>query len=96
MLCDGLEGAFERFAGVPEKFLFGQMESVVVSEDCLAGGGLVLNAEFLRFAAHWDFRPRSRRPTGADEVQGGAAAGAFRAGRARGATGCEGGWPIPP
>ena len=26
------------------------------------GGGLVLNAEFLRFAAHWGFLPRSCRP----------------------------------
>ena len=28
-----------------------------------AGGGeLILNAEFLRFAAHWGFMPRSCRP----------------------------------
>ena len=31
--------------------------------DGRAGGGeLVVNAEFLRFAAHWGFRPRSCRP----------------------------------
>ena len=62
VLCGGLEGAFERFGGVPEELLFDQMRSVVVSDDRLAGGGLVLNAEFLRFAAHWGFRPRSCRP----------------------------------
>ena len=62
VLCRGLEGAFERFGGVPEELLFDQMRSVVVSDDRLAGGQLALNAEFLRFAAHWSFRPRSCRP----------------------------------
>ncbi len=62
VLCSGLEGAFERFGGVPEELLFDQMRSVVVSDDRLAGGGLVLNTEFLRFAAHWGFRARSCRP----------------------------------
>ncbi len=62
VLCRGLEGAFERFGGVPEQLLFDQIWSVVVADDRLAGGGLVLNAEFLRFAAHWGFRPRSSRP----------------------------------
>ncbi len=28
----------------------------------MSDGGLVLNAEFLRFAAHWGFRPRACRP----------------------------------
>ena len=62
VLCSGLESAFARFGGVPQELLFDQMRSVVVSDDRLAGGGLALNAEFLRFAAHWGFRPRSCRP----------------------------------
>ena len=37
------------------------MRSVVLSDDG-AGGELVLNAEFLRFAAHWGFMPCSCRP----------------------------------
>ena len=35
---------------------------MVLSDDRAAGGGLVLNAEFLRFAAHWGSMPRSCRP----------------------------------
>ena len=62
VLMEGLESAFERFGGVPEELLFDQMRSVVLSDDRAAGGGLVLNAEFLRFAAHWGFVPRSCRP----------------------------------
>ena len=54
--------AFNRFGGVPEELLFDQMRAVVLSDDRAAGGGLVLNAEFLRFAAHWGFMPRSCRP----------------------------------
>ena len=38
------------------------MHSVVVSDDRLSGGGVVLNAEFLHFAAHCGFQPRSCRP----------------------------------
>ena len=59
---EGLESAFDRFSGVPEELLFDQMRAVVLSDDRAAGGGLVLNAEFLRFAAHWGFMPRSCRP----------------------------------
>ena len=62
VLTEGLESAFERFGGVPRELLFDQMRSVVVSDDRTSGGGLVLNAEFLRFAAHWGFAPRSCRP----------------------------------
>ena len=62
VLCRGLEGALERFGGVPEELLFDKMRSVVVSDDRLVGGGLALNAEFLRFAGHWGFRPRACRP----------------------------------
>ena len=38
------------------------IRAVVLSDDRAAGGGLALNAEFLRFAAHWGFLPRSCRP----------------------------------
>ena len=62
VLIDGLESAFERFGGVPRELLFDQMRAVVLSDDRTAGGELVLNAEFLRFAAHWGFMPRSCRP----------------------------------
>ena len=61
-LIRGLESAFEFFGGVPQELLFDQMRSVVLSDERLGGNGLVLNSEFLRFAAHWGFRPRSCRP----------------------------------
>ena len=38
------------------------IRAVVLSDDRAAAGGLVLNAEFLRFAKHWGFLPRSCRP----------------------------------
>ena len=59
---EGLEGAFERFGGVPEELLFDQMRAVVLSDDRAAGSGLALYAEFLRFAAHWGFVQRSCWP----------------------------------
>ncbi len=62
VLIDGLESAFCRFGGVPQELLFDQMRAVVVSDDRTSGGELALNAEFLRFAAHWGFVPRSCRP----------------------------------
>ena len=62
VLIDGLESAFARFGGVPGELLFDQMRSVVISDDRTGGGGLVLNAEFVRFAAHWGFMARSCRP----------------------------------
>ena len=62
ILMDALESAFACFGGVPEELLFDQMRAVVLSDERGAGGGLVLNAEFLRFAAHWRFVPRSCRP----------------------------------
>jgi transposase len=61
-LFSGLESAFEAFGGVPQELLFDQMRSVVVGDERLSKGALVMNAEFLRFAAHWDFRPRACRP----------------------------------
>ena len=62
VLMEGLESAFGRFGGVPEELLFDQMRAVVLSDDRTGAGGLVLNAEFLRFATHWGFMPRSCRP----------------------------------
>ena len=62
VLIDGLEGAFDRFGGVPKELLFDQMRSVVLSDERAGGGDLALNAEFLRFAAHWGFAVRSCRP----------------------------------
>ena len=62
VLMEGLESAFDRFGGVPEELLFDQMRAVVLSDDRGAGGGLALNEEFPRFAAHWGFMPRSCRP----------------------------------
>ena len=62
VLMDGLERAFARFGGVSAELLFDQMRAVVLSDDRPGGGEVVLNAEFLRFATHWGFQPRSCRP----------------------------------
>ncbi len=62
VLMEGLESAFAHFGGVPGELLFDQMRSVVISDERIGGGALMLNAEFLRFAAHWGFTPRSCRP----------------------------------
>jgi transposase len=62
VLFAGLESAFEAFGGVPQELLFDQMRAVVIDDNRLSNGALVLNAEFLRFAAHWGFRPRACRP----------------------------------
>ncbi len=62
VLIEGLESAFGWFGGVPRELLFDQMRSVVLSDGRVGGGQLVLNADFLRFAAHWGFRTRACRP----------------------------------
>jgi transposase len=62
VLFAGLESAFGVFGGVPKELLFDQMRAVVIGDDRLSNGALVMNAEFLRFAAHWGFRPRACRP----------------------------------
>ena len=62
VLIEGLEGAFAQFGGVPNELLFDQVRAVVVSDQRIGGGALVLNAEFLRFAAHWGFHLRACRP----------------------------------
>lgn len=58
----GLEEAFRFFGGVPEELLFDQMKAVITKDLRLLGGQLVVNEEFLRFAAHWGFTPRACRP----------------------------------
>jgi transposase len=61
-LFRGLEEAFHFFGGLPEELLFDQMKAVITKDLRLLGGQLVVNQEFLRFAAHWDFTPRACRP----------------------------------
>ncbi|MEM9558545.1 MAG: IS21 family transposase [Acidobacteriota bacterium] len=61
-LFAGLEEAFRFFEGVPHEILFDQMRAVVVDDQRLDGGPLVTNAEFARFAHHWQFRTRACRP----------------------------------
>lgn len=61
-LLRGLEEAFHFFGGVPEELLFDQMKAVITKDLRLLGGQLVVNEEFLRFAAHWDFKARACRP----------------------------------
>lgn len=61
-LIRGLEAAFAYFGGVPQELLFDQMRAVVNDDQRGEGGSLILNAEFLRFAEHWGFRPRACRP----------------------------------
>jgi len=61
-LFAGLESAFRYFGGVPRELLFDQMKSVITRDLRDEGGRLMENAEFLRFCAHWGFRPRACRP----------------------------------
>ena len=62
VLFAGLEQAFDFFGGVPQEILFDQMRAVVVADHRFEGGRLIENAEFSRFAHHWQFRPRACRP----------------------------------
>ena len=59
---EGLEAAFSFFGGVPHELLFDQMKAVITKDERAAGGRVTENAEFLRFAHHWDFRVRACRP----------------------------------
>ena len=61
-LFGGLEAAFAYFGGVPREVLFDQMRAVITADLRLMGGQLMVNEEFLRFAAHYGFRPRACRP----------------------------------
>lgn len=58
----GMERAFAAFGGVPRHVLVDQMKRVIVDEQRPDGGRLVANAEFLRFAALWQFQIRACRP----------------------------------
>jgi len=62
VLMGALEDAFAYFGGVPNELLFDQMKSVIIEDQREVGGKLLENTEFLRFAAHWDFRIRACRP----------------------------------
>jgi transposase len=62
VLMRGLEEAFATFGGVPAELLFDQMKAVIIEDQREFGGKLLENAEFVRFAAHWDFRIRACRP----------------------------------
>jgi transposase len=62
VLMDGLEEAFAFFGGVPAELLFDQMKAVIIEDERAIGGKLLENVEFMRFAAHWDFRIRACRP----------------------------------
>lgn len=61
-LMDGLEEAFTVFGGTCREVLFDQMKSVITRDGRMNGEKLVSNAEFLRFAAHYDFKVRACRP----------------------------------
>jgi transposase len=58
----GMERAFAAFGGVPRHVLFDQMKSVVIDDQRPGGGRLLVNPEFLRFAAHWHVGVRACRP----------------------------------
>lgn len=62
VLMRGLEEAFAFFGGVTAELLFDQMRAVIIDDQRLAGGRLLENTEFVRFAAHWGFRIRACRP----------------------------------
>jgi transposase len=62
VLMRGLEEAFGAFGGVPAELLFDQMKAVIIEDRRELGGKLLENIEFVRFAAHWDFRIRACRP----------------------------------
>jgi len=61
-LMHGLEAALSHWGGVPAELLFDQLKAVVISDERPAGGALLANPEFLRFASHWGFRIRACRP----------------------------------
>jgi transposase len=61
LMC-GLEEAFAAFGGVPAELLFDQLKAVIIDDQREIGGKLLENSEFLRFAAHWNFRIRACRP----------------------------------
>jgi transposase len=62
VLMQGLEQAFHAFGGVPRELLFDQLKAVILEDQRPAGGRVLENPEFLRFAAHWGFRIQACRP----------------------------------
>jgi len=62
VLMQGLEQAFHAFGGVPRELLFDQLKAVFLEDQRPAGGRVLENPEFLRFAAHWGFRIQPCRP----------------------------------
>jgi transposase len=61
-LLHGLETCLTAWGGAPQTWLFDQMKCVLTRDDRLAGGGLVHNAEFLRFCRHYGVTARVCRP----------------------------------
>ena len=61
VLMRGLEEAFGFFGGVANELLFDQMKAVIIDDQREVGGRVLENAEFMRFAAHWNFRIRACR-----------------------------------
>jgi transposase len=61
-LMRGIEEAFGYFGGVAHELLFDQLKAVIIDDARPTGGKVYENPEFLRFAAHWDFRIRACKP----------------------------------
>jgi transposase len=61
-LFHGLGAAFATLGGVPTEVLVDQMRAAITRDLRDAGGPLIENLEFLRFARHYGFRPRACRP----------------------------------
>jgi len=58
---DGMEGAFERFGGVPQEVLFDNARALVDYHDA-ATGEVRFNERLLAFAGYWRFHPRACAP----------------------------------
>ncbi len=59
-LLGGLHQSFRAFSGVPKTLLFDRMRTAVAGSG--PGGAAVFNAEMLRFADHYGFKPVACRP----------------------------------
>lgn len=58
---DGLEQAFQHFAGIPEEVLLDNPRALVTHHD-RATRTVVFNERFLAFARYWGFQPRACAP----------------------------------
>jgi transposase len=58
---DGMEGTFQRFAGVPREVLFDNARALVDYHDA-ATGEVRFNERLLAFAHYWRFHPRACMP----------------------------------